>query len=55
MLKITQTYIVLGSKEVKIVEQCLKYALHRLREHPNAGIKYAVNKQEIEKLLKDIR
>ena len=53
MYKMTQTYIVLEPKEIKVVEQCLRYALHRLKKHTESGIQKVVKQSEIEKLLKE--
>ena len=44
----------LNGKEFNIIDQCLRYARHRLQEHSDSGIEGWVDLEKLEKLINEI-
>lgn len=49
--KITQTQYILNEQEWRVVDQCLRYCLHRLTKHTTCGLSGVLNPKDIKKLV----
>lgn len=45
----------LSSRESFIIDQCLRYCLHRLRTNPQAGIRNVMKAEEVEMLIEELK